>query len=129
MISNPNSDRNSRKIQSKFRSPLIFYNFFLIEIFEEFQKNSTNSLSVIRACIALLNFRKLKNKIAFWTVSHCQTNNFREKYVELLRQYIDVDIFGKCSGVECPRKGPDGCFTKFVVIIFNLQKKWLFNIG
>ena len=61
--------------------------------------------------------------MAFWTVSHCQTNNFREKYVESLRQYIDVDIFGKCSGVECPRKGPDSCFTKFVIIIFNLQKK------
>ena len=71
-------------------------------------------------------FRKRKNKMAFWTVSHCQTNNFREKYVESLRQYIDVDIFGKCSGVECLRTEPDGCFTKFVVIILNV-KKWLYN--
>ena len=42
--------------------------------------------------------------------------------MESLRQYIDVDIFGKCSGLECPRTGPDGCFTKFVVIL-NFAKK------
>ena len=56
--------------------------------------------------------RNGKNKIAFWTVSHCKTDNFREKYVEALRRYIDVDIFGACSGVECPRKLQESCFAR-----------------
>ena len=49
--------------------------------------------------------------MAFWTVSHCKTDNYREKYVEALRKFINVDIFGACSGVECPRKLQESCFA------------------
>ena len=59
----------------------------------------------------MILFSNEKNKIAFWTVSHCKTDNFREKYVESLKQFIDVDVFGECSGVECPRKMKESCFA------------------
>ena len=48
--------------------------------------------------------------MAFWTVSHCKTDNYREDYVRKLQQYIPVDIFGACSGEECPRKAKESCF-------------------
>ena len=55
--------------------------------------------------------RDKKNKTIFWTVSHCLTDNLREKYVDQLRNYIEVDIFGECSGIECPRGMKDSCFA------------------
>lgn len=49
--------------------------------------------------------------MVFWTVSHCKTDNFRERYVESLQKHINVDIFGACSGNECPRKLEESCFA------------------
>ena len=44
--------------------------------------------------------------------SHCPTDNFREKFVEALSQYIRVDSYGKCGKFPCPnaRLGHDYCF-------------------
>ena len=44
-----------------------------------------------------LAIAKNKTKDAIWIVSHCPTNSKREKYVEILKQYIDIDILGKCG--------------------------------
>jgi alpha-1,3-fucosyltransferase len=38
-----------------------------------------------------------KTKTIAWMVSHCATHCQRKKYVEELRKYIDVDIYGKCN--------------------------------
>ena len=38
-----------------------------------------------------------KTKDAIWIVSHSPTNSKREKYVDILKQYIDIDILGKCG--------------------------------
>ena len=38
-----------------------------------------------------------KTRDAIWIVSHCQTNSKREKYVDILKHYIDIDILGKCG--------------------------------
>ena len=38
-----------------------------------------------------------KTKGAIWVVSHCHTKSKREKYVEILRRYITVDILGACG--------------------------------
>ncbi|XP_046639886.1 alpha-(1,3)-fucosyltransferase C-like [Daphnia pulicaria] len=35
-----------------------------------------------------------KTKTIAWMVSHCKTHGQREKYVEELRKYMDVDIYG-----------------------------------
>ena len=59
--------------------------------------------------------------MAFWTVSHCTTDNYREKYVKKLQEYIQVDIFGHCMGQECPKGHKDTCF--------NLAEEYWFYIS
>ena len=39
-----------------------------------------------------------------WIVSHCNSESDRERYVNELRKYIDVDIFGKCGERLCSTK-------------------------
>ena len=38
-----------------------------------------------------------KTKDAVWVVSNCETQSMRLEYVEILRQYISVDILGACG--------------------------------
>jgi hypothetical protein len=42
-----------------------------------------------------------KKKLAAWFVSNCVTSSQREDYVEELRQYVPVDIYGKCGNMAC----------------------------
>ena len=44
-----------------------------------------------------LAIAKNKTKDALWIVSHCRTHSKREKYVELLKKYIDIDVLGACG--------------------------------
>ncbi|CAF0994939.1 unnamed protein product [Adineta ricciae] len=44
---------------------------------------------------------KSKKKPVLWFVSNCNTFSQREKYVEQLKKYIPVGIYGKC-GQQCP---------------------------
>lgn len=41
-------------------------------------------------------FRR-KSKMAAWAVSHCQTFSKRERYVNIMKQFTAVDIYGKCG--------------------------------
>ena len=45
---------------------------------------------------------KRKTKMVTWFVAHCSTPIRREEYVRQLGQYVAVDIFGRCSGRDCP---------------------------
>ena len=45
--------------------------------------------------MTFLHFRKDKTRIAFWTVSNCETPVHREKYVKKLKEYTQVDVFSK----------------------------------
>ena len=38
-----------------------------------------------------------KNKLVFWLVSHCKSDNKREEYVKQLQKHINVDIYGGCG--------------------------------
>ena len=38
-----------------------------------------------------------KTKDVAWIVSDCNTESQREKYVSILRKYINVDVYGKCG--------------------------------
>jgi hypothetical protein len=58
--------------------------------------------------------------MVFWTVSHCTTNNYREKYAEALKKYVDVDIYGECANVTCKRKVKESCFS------IEGQKYWFY---
>lgn len=46
-----------------------------------------------------LNLASLKNKrkAIIWVVSNCNTFSQREKYVDELKQFIDIDIYGTCG--------------------------------
>ncbi|CAI5441805.1 unnamed protein product [Caenorhabditis angaria] len=46
-----------------------------------------------------------KTKGAAWYVSHCSTNSRREVFVDRLNKYFEVDKYGSCSDLKCPRKG------------------------
>ena len=50
------------------------------------------------------NYSTGKTGLVSWFVSHCETISQREKYVEILRHYIDVDIYGECEGRGSIRK-------------------------
>ena len=55
-----------------------------------------------------------KSRDAFWVNSHCHTEGKREMYVDTLKRYIDVDVYGECGKKwNCGRKYAhdlDGCF-------------------
>ena len=44
-----------------------------------------------------LGIAKNKSVDAIWVVSHCHTRSRREKYADILKQYIDIDILGACG--------------------------------
>ena len=53
-----------------------------------------------------------KTKDAVWIVSRCQTQSKRLEYVNILRQYISIDILGACGKkLECGRRNNhNDCF-------------------
>ena len=60
-------------------------------------------------------------KLIFWLVSHCKTGIKREEYVEKLKEFVEIDIYGKCTGNECSKKGND-CFQ-------NLSMNYMFYLA
>lgn len=44
-----------------------------------------------------------KQKTAAWFVSHCNAFSKRDGLVEKLQKFIDVDVYGKCGTLSCPR--------------------------
>jgi alpha-1,3-fucosyltransferase len=52
---------------------------------------------------ASVNYAENKTRLVAWMVSHCQTYSQREVYVQRLRRYIDVDVYGKCGSFRCRR--------------------------
>ncbi|KAH9498770.1 hypothetical protein Btru_005087 [Bulinus truncatus] len=51
-----------------------------------------------------------KTKFAVWLVSNCDTPSLRKEYVEEMKKYIQVDIFGYCGNTsDCPRNDRGQC--------------------
>lgn len=62
--------------------------------------------------------RKLrnKNKAVAWFVSHCETPNHREVYArslsnELGKFKLEVDIYGQCGYLKCPKENITECYA------------------
>lgn len=58
-----------------------------------------------------------KSKSAAWFVSHCITSGGREIFVEKLQEELkiykrEVDIYGRCGTLSCPRYDEASCFKK-----------------
>jgi len=49
------------------------------------------------------NYATGKNKTVVWMVSHCDTHSLRETYVQELKKFIDVDVYGGCGNMSCAR--------------------------
>ena len=47
------------------------------------------------------NYAKGKPKLVAWFVSNCFTPSKRENYVQLLKEHIDIDIYGRCTQKKC----------------------------
>ncbi|KAK2701313.1 alpha-(1,3)-fucosyltransferase C-like [Artemia franciscana] len=51
-----------------------------------------------------------KQNLVAWMVSHCKTHGHREDYIEELRKYIQVDIYGRCGNNKCPKENWKQCY-------------------
>lgn len=49
-------------------------------------------------------------KLVAWFVSNCESKSRREKYVEALAKYVQVDIYGGCGPLRCTKNNVDGCY-------------------
>lgn len=72
---------------------------------EVLQRRNTNRTSTYDYIDDINN----KSRDAVWMVSHCKTQSKRMEFVEELRKYIHVDIYGKCGKFKCPRDHDDDC--------------------
>lgn len=78
-----------------------------------------------RSTVPRKNFHKIysdKTSDAVWLVSHCITKSKRELYVNELRKYISVDVFGACGDKHCPKHGGKDC-------IREITKKYKFVLS
>lgn len=58
-----------------------------------------------------VNYAAGKTKKVAWLVSNCAygTNSGRENYAKELAKYIDVDIYGRCGKLKCPKEEWQEC--------------------
>jgi hypothetical protein len=50
-----------------------------------------------------VNYAQGKTKMAAWFVSNCNSASSRNEMVKILRKYIDVDVYGNCEILKCPK--------------------------
>ncbi len=56
-----------------------------------------------------VNYGSGKTKKVAWFVSNCKSLSGRNEYVDRLKTFIDVDIFGQCGSMRCSRSNPESC--------------------
>ena len=59
---------------------------------------------------------------AAWFVSHCATQARRERYAKMMRNYMEVDIYGKCGKLKCDRRNETACYI-------NMEKEYKFYLS
>ncbi|XP_046340694.2 glycoprotein 3-alpha-L-fucosyltransferase A-like [Haliotis rufescens] len=57
-----------------------------------------------------------------WMVSNCKTISRRMEYVLELSKYIQVDIYGRCGNIKCPRSDDESCLK-------HISKKYKFYLA
>lgn len=66
-------------------------------------------------------FLRNKTRAVAWFVSNCKNNSRRGDIARKLSKYIDVDIYGKCGNLSCPR-GENKCYEM-------VENKYRFYLG
>ncbi|XP_065296346.1 glycoprotein 3-alpha-L-fucosyltransferase A-like [Dermacentor albipictus] len=56
------------------------------------------------------DYAQNKTKMVAWFVSNCAAANGRLEYAKKLGQYIQVDIYGSCGPLSCPRDQSERCY-------------------
>merc|ERR1719187_13780 len=51
-----------------------------------------------------INYALNKTKQVAWFVSNCNARNNRLQYAKELAKHIQVDIYGSCGSLKCPRR-------------------------
>jgi len=59
--------------------------------------------------VASINHAAGKSRLVAWFVSNCVAANRRYEFVQQLRQYIPVDVYGDCGTLGCPRDDQPKC--------------------
>ncbi|KZS14699.1 putative Alpha--fucosyltransferase C [Daphnia magna] len=49
------------------------------------------------------NYAYTKKQLVAWMASHCNTPSLRETYVNQLKKFISVDVYGECGKLSCDR--------------------------
>lgn len=58
---------------------------------------------------ASVNYAKGKTKMAAWLVSNCNAKSSRQEMVMQLQKYIDIDVYGRCGTLDCPKRQETYC--------------------
>ena len=91
------------------------------------------SIRPLKQLVALKERKSYFNKtnkgssvLVAWMASHCTTSSRREEYVEQLKKYIDVDVYGGCGDLRCERNEATlESFTKCYQMIESKYKFYL----
>jgi hypothetical protein len=51
-----------------------------------------------------VNYADGKTKMAAWFVTNCHSKSSRNEMVQELQKYVQVDVYGGCGTLSCPKK-------------------------
>ena len=74
-----------------------------------------------------MNYSVNKTRPVVWMVSHCSTDSSRDTYVQELRRFIPVDVYGRCGNLSCNRD--EKTWISHPQCYVTLQKKYKFYVS
>lgn len=73
------------------------------------------------------NYATNKTDLVAWMVSNCKTDSLRETYVRQLNKSIQVDVYGNCGTLSCPKN--DSHWLSYPECYNMLEKKYKFYLS
>ena len=81
---------------------------------DEFRRRLTmetgKNVSLLKSII------RKKNKLSAWMVSNCESKSGRNDYVEELKKYINIDVYGACGSLKCDDSNNTNACCKYKLI-------------
>lgn len=103
-------DLETPLIDTKKRTQYLFNNFYnwtmTYRLDSDILRRHGQCTKVIRTGYKMptVNHIKKKEQLIAWFVSKCKTPSKREELVGILSKHLQVDIYGKCGNMTCPRR-------------------------
>jgi hypothetical protein len=60
-----------------------------------------------------------KSKLALWFVSHCSTSSKREIYVNNLKKFLNITIYGTCNKMPCDKSCENQAIGNICILSFK----------